>query len=110
MKDCLLPLALATVTALGCVGCATVRRTSSPQPSNSPEETFIGEVTRNPEVDYDNKYQRFPDILYDETRKSNFYLDDDGKARQYYERRVKIEGTLEQKDTTIRVDSIKPLN
>ena len=111
MKDCFLPLALAMVLTLGfSTSCASIRQTTAYQRSNSPKETFIGEVTRNPEVDYDNKYQQFPDIIYDETRKSNYYLDDDGKARKYYQRRVEIEGTLEQKDTTIRVESIKPLN
>jgi hypothetical protein len=110
MKDRFLYLA-ATALMLGLIGsCASVRQTSAHQRTSSPEETFIGEVTRNPEIDYDNKYQKFPSIIYDETRKSNYYLDDDGKAQQYAERRVQIEGTLEQKNTTIRVDSIKPLN
>ena len=90
--------------------CGSVRQTSAHQRTASPQETFIGEVTRNPQIDNDPKDQEFPDIIYDENRKSNYYLDDRGEARKYYERKVEITGTLDQKNTTIRVNSIQPLN
>ena len=54
--------------------------------------------------------QRYRYILYDETRKTNYFLDAGRKADQYENKKVEIEGNLEQKNTTIRVDSIKPLN
>ena len=90
--------------------CASVRLTSAHQRSDSPMETFTGELTRNPEIDYDNKSQEFRHIIYDETRKTNYYLDDEGKAQRYDQKRVEIQGMLEQNNTTIRVESIKPLD
>jgi len=76
----------------------------------SPKETFIGQVTRNPEIDYDSMDQLYRYIIYDENRKTNCYLDDDRKAEKYDEKKVEIEGTLERKNTAIRVDSIKALD
>ena len=77
-----------------------------PEPT---KETFIGEVTRNPEIDYDSMDQLYRHIIYDETRKMNYFLDDNGKAEKYDEKKVEIEGTLERQDTAIHVDSIKAL-
>jgi hypothetical protein len=102
---------IAALLSLGLsISCANARLTRAYQRSQPRTETFIGEVTRNPEIDYDNKFQEFPHILYDESRRTNYYLDDNGKAQNLDQRRVEIQGTLEQKDTTIRVDSVKLLN
>jgi|SRR5579862_4927126 len=89
---------------------ASVRLASLHQRSESPKETFIGEVTRNPEIDYDSMDQLYRHVIYDETRKTNYFLDDDGKAEKYDQRKVEIEGNLERKNTAIRVDSIKALD
>ena len=101
----------ATVLFLGVGSCyASVRLASPHQRSESPKEAFIGEVTRNPEIDYDSMDQLYRHIIYDQTRKVNYFLDDDGKAEKYDEKKVEIEGTLERKDTAIHVDSIKALD
>ena len=89
---------------------ASVRLTTAHQRSEPRKETFIGEVTRNPEIDYDSMDQLYRYIIYDENRKTNYFLDDDGKAEKYDEKKVEIEGTLERKNTAIRVDSIKALD
>ena len=89
---------------------ASVRPTSAHPRTVPSEETFTGEITRNFEVEYDSMEQRYRYILYDETRKTNYFLDAGRKADQYENKKVEIEGNLEQKNTTIRVDSIKPLN
>lgn len=86
---------------------ASVRRASANQRSNSRKETFTGEVTRNPEIDYDSMDQLYRHVICDETRKTNYYLDDNGKAEKYDGKKVEIEGTLERRNTAIRVDSIK---
>lgn len=88
----------------------SVRISSPHRRSESPKETFVGEVMRNPEIDYDSMDQLYRHIIYDETRKTNYFLDDDGKAEKYDEKRVEIKGTLERKNTAIRVDSIKALD
>ena len=93
-----------------CTTHPTVRLTTAHHRSEPRKETFTGEVTRNPEIDYDSMDQLYRHIIYDETRKMNYFLDDDGKAEKYDEKRVEIEGTLERKDTAIRVDSIKALD
>jgi hypothetical protein len=89
---------------------ASVQLTTAHQRSEPRRETFVGEVTRNPEIDYDSMDQLYRHIICDETRKMNYFLDDDGKAERYDEKKVEIEGTLERKDTAIRVDSIKALD
>ena len=93
-----------------CTTHPSVRLATAHQRSELRKETFTGEVTRNPEIDYDSMDQLYRHIIYDETRKMNYFLDDDGKAEKYDEKRVEIEGTLERKDTAIRVDSIKALD
>jgi len=93
-----------------CTTHQNVRLTTAHQRSEPRKETFIGEVTRNPEIDYDSMDQLYRHIIYDQTRKVNYFLDDDGKAEKYDEKKVEIEGTLERKDTAIHVDSIKALD
>jgi hypothetical protein len=89
---------------------ASVRLATAHRRSEPPKETFIGEVTRNPEIDDDSMDQLYRHILYDESRKMNYFLDDDGKAEKFDERKVEIQGTLERKKTAICVDSIKALD
>jgi len=89
---------------------ASVQLTNAHQRSEPQKETFTGEVTRNPEIDYDSMDQQYRYIIYDEIRKNNYFLDADVKVERYDEKRVEIEGTLEQKNTAIRVDSIKALD
>jgi hypothetical protein len=89
---------------------ASVRLATSHRRSEPQKETFIGEVTRNPEIDDDSMDQLYRHILYDESRKMNYFLDDDGKAEKFDERKVEIQGTLERKKTAIRIDSIKALD
>jgi hypothetical protein len=89
---------------------ASVQLTTAHQRSEPRKETFIGEVTRNPEIDYDSMDQLYRHIICDQTRKMNYFLDDNGKAEKYDEKKVEIEGTLERKDTAIHVDSIKALD
>jgi hypothetical protein len=87
-----------------------VQLTNAYQRSEPQKETFTGEITRNPEIDYDSMDQQYRYIIYDEIRKNNYFLDADRKVEKYDEKRVEIEGTLEQKNTAIRVDFIKALD
>ena len=64
---------------------ASVQIATAHQRSEPPKETFIGEVTRNPEIDYDSMDQLYRHIIYDETRTMNYFLDDDGKAEKFDE-------------------------
>ena len=76
----------AVVLFLGlCTTHPSVRLTTAHQRSEPRKETFIGGVTRNPEIDYDSMDQLYRHIIYDETRKMNYFVDDDGKAEKYDE-------------------------
>ena len=64
-----------------------------------------------------SKKQRFPEatapsILYDQTRKMNYFLDNNGnnlQLGQYYNRKIQVTGTLKRAGDTIDVQSIKKL-
>jgi hypothetical protein len=77
----------------------------SPQ-ARSQNQTFIGEVTRSS----DSRERQTPLILYDETRKMNYFLDNNGnnlQPGQYYDRKVQVTGTLNRVGDTVHVQSIK---
>jgi hypothetical protein len=79
----------------------------SPQ-ARSQDQTFIGEVTRSS----DSRERQTPYILYDETRKMNYFLDNNGnnlQLGQYHDREVQVTGTLNSAGDTIHVESIKKL-
>ena len=83
-------------------------KTTHPQsPQTQPQnQTFIGEVTRST----DARERQTPFIIYDQTRKMNYFLDDNGnnnEVGQYNSREVQVTGTLER--NTIHVKSIKKL-
>ena len=55
-------------------GCASAQLSGAHHPPSSQEEAFIDEIARNPEINYDNMFQRYPHRFYDESRWKNFYL------------------------------------
>jgi hypothetical protein len=65
-------------------------------------QTFVGvlEGTNEPRewINY---------IIYDDARKSNFFLDDDWKSEKYIGHIVKIAGTLDERNRIIHVQSIE---
>ena len=78
-------------------------KTTLPQSplAGSQNQTFIGEVTRSS----DSRERQTPLILYDETRKMNYFLDNNGnklQLGQYYDREVQVTGTLNRAGDTIR--------
>jgi 3-mercaptopyruvate sulfurtransferase SseA len=77
---------------------------SARQLPESHKRTFTGAVTRNP----DNRDLQDMYILYDQTQKTNYFLDDARKAEQFDGTEVEVVGTPEKGNTTIHVDSITP--
>jgi hypothetical protein len=74
--------------------------------ARSQDQTFIGEVTRSS----NSRERQTPFILYDETRKINYFLDNGGndlQLGQYYDRKAQVTGTLNSDGDTIHVVSIK---
>jgi hypothetical protein len=102
-------VAAALVVGLS-TSCASVRLASAHQRFGSQKEHFAGEIPRNPEIGYNSMDQLYRLIIYDETRKTNYFLDDNGKAEIYDGKKVEIEGMLERKNTDIRFDSINAIN
>lgn len=86
------------------VGAGTPRSIVAGQRTELRKQTFIGLVTRNPAQDPKDHISRY--VMYDETRKKNYYLDDRGKAAKFNDKKAKIEGTLDSTNRTIHVDSI----
>lgn len=73
--------------------------------ANAQARTFVGELEGT------NENREWVDfILYDTTRNTNFYIDDDWKAAPYIGHQVKITGTLDPKNAIIHVQSIEGLN
>ncbi len=107
MKSCRSYLNLAVLFWGLSTNFAGAKLASAHKRSESRKETFVGEITRNPEIEYDSMDQLYRYILYDEARKTNYYLDDNGKAEKYDEEKVEIEGILKANGTVIRVNSIK---
>jgi len=101
------------ITLLGVAGATLLGIAAIPSLANGPStptgkqadsqtQTFVGllEGTNEPR-EWVNL------IIYDDTRESNFYLDEDWKSEKYVGHVVKITGTLDQKNRIIHVLSIE---
>jgi hypothetical protein len=102
---CLYCAALAMLLGAAVIpGYANSPASPSRHKSQTQAQTFIGELqgpVENREwVDL---------ILYDQTRKANFYLDDNWKAENYVGHKVKVIGTLDEKNAIIHPESIEEL-
>jgi hypothetical protein len=89
------------------IGHAKTALPQSPQ-ARPQNQTFIGEVSRSS----NSRERQTPFILYDQTRKMNYFLDDDGNNLQLgqdYGREVQVTGTLNRAGDTIHAQSIKKL-
>jgi hypothetical protein len=74
----------------------------------SRKQTFTGEVTRSK----DSRNRQTPFIIYDGTRKKNYFLDYNGDNKElakHVGKEVQITGTLNSSGDTIQVESIKDL-
>jgi hypothetical protein len=72
-----------------------------PRQPNGQTQTFVGELQGSSE----NREWVDP-VLYDKTRNTNFYVDD-WQAENYVGHKVKITGTLDQKNMIIHPQSIE---
>jgi hypothetical protein len=105
---CLLGAAL----SLGLATTGELAKAKVPQSQNqqvqSQRQTFTGEVTRSP----DPRNRLTPFIIYDRTRKTNYFLDyngDNQELAKHEGKEVQITGTLNSSANTIQVESIKDL-
>ena len=81
---------------------------SQNQQVQSQRQTFTGEVTRS----QDPRNRLTPFIIYDRTRKMNYFLDyngDNQELAKHEGKEVQITGTLNRSADTIQVESIKDL-
>jgi hypothetical protein len=104
---CLLGAAL----SLGLATTGELAKAKVPQSQNrqvqSQTQTFTGEVTRTK----DPRNRLTPFIIYDRTRKMNYFLDYNGNNQELAKhegKQVQITGTLSSAET-IQVESIKDL-
>jgi hypothetical protein len=113
----LIALALAGMLSIGLSagsGHATVRATpphaQASQSQTGQQGRFTGEISPNP----DNGKDRTPPyVLYDENRKTDFYLDEERTNENldnYIGKTVEITGTLDAKNDVIHIESIKAVN
>jgi hypothetical protein len=79
-------------------------RTQPRATTQSPTETFIGQISKEP-IDR----APVPYILYDQNRKTNYFIENGGKVGRYNGKEVEIKGTLDQANDTINVKSVKEL-
>jgi hypothetical protein len=87
---------------IGMPGYAKDRTTPSRQQADSQIQTFVGvlEGTNEP-----REWINF--IIYDDARKSNFFLDDDWKAERFIGHVVKVTETLDEKNRIIHLKLIE---
>ncbi|HUK42276.1 MAG TPA: hypothetical protein VLX11_14575 [Candidatus Acidoferrales bacterium] len=107
MKKSMTLLGIAGAMLMGIAvlpGNANSAATRSGQQVAPQTQTFVGEVKGTNE----NREWVNP-ILYDQARKTNFYLNDDTKAERYIGHQVKITGTLDAKNEIIHVATIEEL-
>jgi hypothetical protein len=77
---------------------------SAEQQDVGPEsQIFVGTVSRIPE---DNPAPSKTWMIYDDSHRANFFLDDPNDAARFEGERAKVEGTLDGTDHAIRVESI----
>jgi hypothetical protein len=105
---CLLGAAL----SLGSATTGELAKAKVPQSQNqqvqSQRQTFTGEVTRSK----DPRNRLTPFIIYDRTRKMNYFLDyngDNQELAKHEGKEVEITGALNSSADTIQVESIKDL-
>ena len=74
--------------------------TSQQEPSQQKSRMFVGEVVKARNGQYA--------LLTDKQKGTGFYLDDQDKAKQFENKDVKVEGTLDVATNTIHVSNIMP--
>jgi Protein of unknown function (DUF5818) len=70
------------------------------QPDQQQAQTFVGQVVKAKNGQYA--------LLVDKDAGKGYYLDDQQKAEQYNGQNVKVTGTLDVANSTIRVADIQP--
>ena len=103
---------LGAALSLGFATTGELTKAKVPQSQNqqvqSQRQTFTGEVTRS----QDPRNRQTPFIIYDRTRKMNYFLDyngDNQELAKHEGKKVQITGTLNRSADTIQVESIKDL-
>ena len=74
--------------------------TAQQEPSQQKSRTFVGEIVKA----QNGRYA----LLTDRQKGTGFYLDDQDKAKQFENKPVKVEGTLDVATNTIHVANIMP--
>jgi hypothetical protein len=102
MANCLMAAVVVVGMAVG-----IAKATGSQSPQVQPKtQTFTGELTRSP----DSRERQTPYILYDQTRRTNYFLDDNGNnlnLARYNDDDVRVTGTLNRAGDTIHLQSIQ---
>jgi hypothetical protein len=76
------------------------------QKAHATNETFTGQITRNP----DNRNLQDEYVLYDQDKMTNYFVDGNEDFDKYVGEKVEITGSLDQARETIHAKSVSELN